>query len=333
MSGEPLREPAVADWWQGCAMGLSVGVDVGGTKIAAGVVDEAGVILDQVRVPTPADDPAKLRATIAELAGELAGRHDVKAVGIGAAGFVNAERTALFFSAHVSWGTEPVTDILQDSLGLPVTVENDGNAAAWAEYVYGAGQGVPDQLMVALGTGVGGGLILRGEIYRGGHGVAGEIGHLGLVPHGRPCECGRNGCLEEYASGSSLQRMAQEAAADGSAPVLLAAADGDPTAVTGAQVTELAEAGEPEALELFDKLAAPLGIGISSLVSILDPSVVILGGGVSDAGELLLGPTRAAVERELSGRGRRPSPEVRLAALGNDAGLIGAADLARLATS
>jgi glucokinase len=216
---------------------------------------------------------------------------------------------------------------------MPVTVENDGNAAAWAEYVYGAGQGVPDQLMVALGTGVGGGLILGGEIYRGGHGVAGEIGHIGLVPHGRLCECGRQGCFEEYASGSSLQRMAREAAADGSAPALLAAAGGDPTAVTGAQVTELAGAGEPEALALFDRLAEHLGIGISTLVSILDPTLVILGGGVSDAGELLLGPTRAALERELSGRGRRPPPDLRLAALGNDAGLIGAADLARRAAS
>ena len=314
-------------------MGLAVGVDVGGTKIAAGVVDESGTIIDHTREPTPTDDPAALRAKITDLAVELSRRHDVMAVGVGAAGFVNAERTGLFFSAHVDWGTDPVTDLLQDSLGMPVTVENDGNAAAWAEYVYGAGQGVPDQLMVALGTGIGGGLILGGEIYRGGHGVAAEIGHLGLVPGGRLCECGRHGCFEEYASGSSLQRMAREAAADGSAPALLAAAGGDPRAVTGAQVTELAAAGEAEALALFDKLAEPLGLGISTLVSILDPTVVVLGGGVSEAGELLLGPTRPALERELSGRGHRPPPELRLAALGNDAGLIGAADLARRVAS
>jgi glucokinase len=231
----------------------------------------------------------------------------------------------------MQWGTERVDDILQDSLGMPVTVENDGAAAAWAEYTYGAGKGVPDQLMVALGTGIGGGLILDGEIYRGGHGVAAEIGHLGLVPRGRLCECGRQGCFEEYASGSSLQRMAREAAADGSAPALLAAAGGDPQAVTGAQVTELAQKGEPEALALFDALAEPLGLGIATLVAILDPTVVVLGGGVSEAGELLLDPTRPALDRELSGRGHRPPPELRLAALGNDAGLIGAADLARRA--
>lgn len=312
-------------------MGLAVGVDVGGTKIAAGVVDESGTIIDRTRVPSPADDPEQLRRTITELAVELAGRHDVVAVGVGAAGFVNKDRNALFFSAHVQWGTDRVDDILQDSLGMPVTVENDGNAAAWAEYTYGAGKGVPDQLMVALGTGIGGGLILGGEIYRGGHGVAAEIGHLGLVPRGRLCECGRQGCFEEYASGSSLQRMAREAAADGSAPALLAAAGGDPQAVTGAQVTELAQKGEPEALALFAALAEPLGLGIATLVAILDPTVVVLGGGVSEAGELLLDPTRPALERELSGRGHRPPPELRLAALGNDAGLIGAADLARRA--
>lgn len=314
-------------------MGLAVGVDVGGTKVAAGVVDDSGAIVESTKVPTPADDPRKLRDTITELVQELAGRHDVVSVGLGAAGFVNAERTGLYFSPHVAWGDEPVTGLLQESLGLPVTVENDGNAAAWAEHVYGAGQGVPDQLMVALGTGIGGGIILGGEIYRGGHGVAAEIGHLGLVPGGRLCECGRQGCFEEYASGSALQRLAREAAGDGSAPKLLAAAGGDPDEVRGSLVTELAQAGEDEAIRLFERLAEPLGMGIASLVAVLDPTVVVLGGGVSEAGELLLGPTRPSLERQLSGRGRRPAPELRLAALGNDAGLIGAADLGRRAAT
>lgn len=314
-------------------MGLAIGVDVGGTKIAAGVVDESGAIVDQVRVPTPAEDPEALRATITRLAGDLAARHEVVAVGVGAAGFVNRKRTGLSFSAHVAWGTEPVAGPLQEALDLPVAIENDGNAAAWAEFTFGGGRGVPDQLMVAIGTGIGGGLILDGEIYRGGHGVAGEIGHLGIVPRGRLCECGRQGCFEEYASGSALQRMAREAAADGTAPRLLAGAGGEPMAVTGKQVTELARAGEQEALTLFDRLAEPLGLGIATLVSILDPTVVVLGGGLSEAGELLLGPTRPALERELSGRGHRPPPELTLAVLGNDAGLIGAADLARRSAS
>lgn len=310
-------------------MGLAIGVDVGGTKIAAGVVDESGAVVDQVRVPTPTEDAEALRATIARLALDLARAHDVVAVGVGAAGFVNKARNGLHFSAHIDWGTDPVAGPLQEAVGMPVSIENDGNAAAWAEYTFGGGQGVPDQLMVALGTGIGGGLILDGEIYRGGHGLAGEIGHLGIVPQGRLCECGRRGCFEEYASGSALQRMAQEAAADGAAPMLLAAADGDPAAVSGKKVTELARAGEQEALDLFERLAAPLALGITTLVSILDPTVVVLGGGVSEAGELLVGPLRPALEVELSGTGHRPAPELRLAVLGNDAGLIGAADLAR----
>jgi glucokinase len=306
-------------------------VDVGGTKLAAGVVDDSGLVLEQRRVRTPADDPAGLRAAITVLVQDLKSRHDITAVGIGAAGFINADRTGVYFSAHVAWGNAPVTDALQDAVGLPVSIENDGNAAAWAEHAFGAGRGVPDQLMVALGTGIGGGLILGGELYRGGHGVAAEIGHLNLVPGGRLCECGREGCFEEYASGSALVRMAREAAADGSAPTLLAAAEGDPKAVTGEHVTELARAGHEEGRRLFEKLAEPLGNGIATLVAVLDPTLVVIGGGVSEAGEFLLAPTRPALESELSGRGHRKPPELCIAVLGNDAGLIGAADLARRA--
>ena len=310
-------------------MSLAIGVDVGGTKIAAGVVDESGLLLEQQRVRTPDDDPEALRSAIVVLIQDLKAKHDVVAVGIGAAGFVNAERTGVFFSAHVPFGNAPFSEKLQESVGLPVAIENDGNAAAWAEHAFGAGQGVDDQLMVALGTGIGGGLILGGELYRGGHGVAAEIGHINLVPGGRQCECGREGCWEEYASGNALVRMAREAAADGSAPKLLAEADGDASAVTGHQVTELARAGHEEGLRMFEQLAEPLGNGLATLVAVLDPTLVVVGGGVSEAGEFLLEPVRPALERQLSGRGHREAPELRLAALGNDAGLIGAADLAR----
>jgi glucokinase len=218
--------------------------------------------------------------------------------------------------------------LLQKAIGLPVVVENDGNAAAWAEFRFGAGKGVPDQLMVAIGTGIGGGLILDGALYRGGHGVAAEIGHLGLVRNGLPCPCGRRGCLEQYASGSALQRQARAAAADGTAPTLLAAGE-DPHSITGAMVTERAQAGDAVAMKLFEECADALGVGIASLVAVLDPRLVILGGGVSEAGDIVLKPTRAALEREVPGGPHRPFPELRLAALGNDAGLIGAADLAR----
>jgi glucokinase len=312
-------------------MTFAVGVDVGGTKIAAGVVDEQGTVLEQTRLPSPKDDAEELRSAIVGVVEEFRSRHEVAAVGIGAAGFVRANRRGMLFAPHLVWGDDPLADVLQDRLGLPVVMENDGNAAAWAEFVFGAGAGVPDQMTVALGTGVGGGLILGGELYRGGQGVAAEVGHIGLVRDGRPCKCGRRGCLEQYASGSALSSDARQAAREGRAPALLERAGGDPDAVTGQMVTELAEAGDPAAVALFGELGAALAVGIATLVAVLDPDLVLVGGGVSQAGELLLRPTRAALSEEITGRGHRPEPELRLAALGNDAGLIGAADLARRA--
>jgi glucokinase len=310
-------------------MSLTIGVDVGGTKVAAGVVDDHGAILERVREASPSDDADALRAVIERAVAALREHHEVTAVGVGAAGFVSSSRRDVLFAPNLKWGEEPVSDVLEASLRLPVVVENDGNAAAWAERRFGAGQGVPDQLMVALGTGVGGGLVLEDRLYRGGHGVAAEIGHLNLYPGGRPCKCGRTGCLEQYASGTALQGDARRAAAAGEAPGLLEAAGGDPEAVTGALVTRLARAGDADALRLFAQLADWLGTGIASLVAVLDPRLVLIGGGVSEAGEILLGPLADVVDRELTGRGHRPGPELRTAALGNDAGLIGAADLAR----
>ena len=310
-------------------MSLAVGVDVGGTKIVGGVVDDDGRVLERTRRPSPNHDATELREAVVAVVRELSSGHPVTQVGVGAAGPVRADRRGIYFAPHLVWGTEPVADLLADELGLPVVLENDGNAAAWAESRFGAGRGLLDQLLVTVGTGVGGGLILNGELVRGGHGMAGEIGHIGLVRGGRPCECGRLGCLEEYASGSSLTHNAREAAAAGTAPALLAAADGDATAVTGAMVTELALAGDTDALRLFDEVGDALGTGIASLVAVLDPTVVLIGGGVSQAGDALMDPTRRALTREITGQDRRPHPELRLAALGDDAGLIGAADLAR----
>lgn len=310
-------------------MSLTVGVDVGGTKIAAGVVDDAGAILTSTRHPSPKESAAELRAVVGEIVAELRAEHDVTAVGVGAAGAVRSDRRHVAFAPHLDWGTEPFADLLSADVGLPVVIENDANAAAWAEYRFGAGQGVEDQLMVAVGTGVGGGIVLDGGIYRGGHGMAAEIGHIVFVPDGLPCPCGRRGCFEQYASGTALTRQAQEAARALRAPHLLAAAGGDAEAVTGVMVTDLAERGDEEAVALLAVLGRHLGTGIASLVAVLDPSLVVIGGGVSEAGELLRGPAEAALHDEITGGSHRPAPSVVVAALGNDAALIGAADLAR----
>jgi glucokinase len=309
-------------------MSLTIGLDVGGTKIAAGLVDESGVVLRRVRLDSPKHDPDELGDALAVAVERLREGHDIDAVGVGAAGFVSSDRDHVFFAPHLEWGDEGVGTRLSKRTGLRVVVENDANCAAWAERTYGAGKGHRDQLMVALGTGIGGGVILDDRLHRGGHGVAAEIGHITLVEDGRLCQCGRLGCWEEYASGSALVRMAKEAAARGEAPSLLERA-GSVVGITGALVTEVALAGAEDARSVFVALAHHLAAGMSTLISVLDPTLIVLGGGVSEAGDLLLHPAREALARETSGDGRVPLPEVVLAQLGNSAGMVGAADLAR----
>lgn len=310
-------------------MTLTVGVDVGGTKMAAGVVDEHGHVLDRAKRPSPSEDAEELLAAICDLVGELRGSHDLAAVGVGAAGFVSSDRRRVLFAPHLQWGPGPQADQLESELGIPVVIENDANAAAWAEFRFGAGQGVLDQLMVAVGTGVGGGIILNGEPHRGHTGVGAEIGHINHIPGGRPCPCGRLGCWEQYASGSALERDAQAAAAEGRAPLLLERAGGNAAQVSGRLVSELAQSGEPEAVQLLNDLGERLGHGIATLVSALDPGLVLLGGGVSESGGKLLEAVRASLDTQITGRGHRDVPPVRLAQLGNEAGMIGSADLAR----
>jgi glucokinase len=311
---------------------LAVGVDIGGTKVAAGVVDPDGRVLARALRPTPSRDVRLVEETIVEVVRELAAAHDVRAVGIGAAGFVDAQRARVLFSPHLAWRDEPLRDALGAALELPVVVENDANAAAWAEWRFGAGRGETRLVCVTLGTGIGGGIVLEGVLQRGRFGMAGEFGHMVVVPDGRRCECGNRGCLEQYASGNVLGREARELALAGS-PVavgLLERVGGDVEALAGPVVTAAARDGDPCAVELFDDVGRWLGIGLANLAAALDPGLFVIGGGVSDAGELLLGPAREAFRRTLTGRGYRPVARIRAAAFGPEAGLVGAADLARL---
>jgi glucokinase len=312
-------------------MALAIGVDIGGTKVAAGVVDETGGVLALVRRPTPGEDVAGTEDAIAESVAELAERYEVVAVGIGAAGWIANDRATVLFSPHLAWRDEPLKAALVDRIGLPVTVENDANAAAWAEYRYGAARGERVVACVTLGTGIGGGLVVSGVLYRGAFGVACEWGHMAVVPDGRRCACGNRGCWEMYASGTALARDARELAevSPVAAHRLLQLVDGDPAALTGTDVTAAAREGDPAAVEIFTAMGRWLGRGIASLAAIIDPSVVVIGGGVSEAGDLLLAPAREAFGATLTGRGFRPAAPIRIAALGPDAGLIGAADLAR----
>jgi glucokinase len=308
-------------------------VDIGGTKIAAGVVDETGAVLARARRETPhrSTAPSLVEDAIVDVVGELADAHPVAAVGVGAAGFVDAARASVLFSPHLSWRHEPLREALGRRFDLPVVVENDANCAAWGEWRFGAGRGEDHLLVVNLGTGIGGGIVLDGRLQRGRYGVAGEFGHVQVVVGGHRCECGNRGCWEQYASGKALVREARGLAASGSpmAYRLLERVDGDPAAISGELVADLARTGDPASQELFGELGGWLGVGLANLAAAFDPGRFVIGGGVSEAEELLLAPAREAFRRTLTGRGFRPEAPIVRAGLGVDAGVVGAADLAR----
>ncbi|HBW20259.1 MAG: ROK family glucokinase [Streptosporangiaceae bacterium] len=312
-------------------MSLTIGIDVGGTKVAAGVVDEQGRIVEKLRRSTPAARPDQTVRVIGEAIMELLGRHEVEAVGIGAAGFVDETRSTVLFAPNLAWRDERIQKQLADLVGLPVIVENDANAAAWAEMRLGAARGQEHVLLITVGTGIGAGFVLDGRLYRGRWGVAGEPGHYRVVPDGRLCGCGNRGCWEQYASGSALVAEARDFArrSPGAAVRLLQLGGGSAEGIDGPAVTQAAQEGDTGALRCFDIVGRWLGTGLADLAAILDPGCFVIGGGVSEAGDLLVAPARAAFEQCLTGRTYRQFAEIRLAQLGADAGLIGASYLAR----
>lgn len=311
-------------------MALAIGVDIGGTKVAGGVVDDDGQVIDHERRGTPGHDIASTESTIVEVVQTLAARHRVSAVGIGAAGWIANDHATVLFSPHLAWRNEPLRDALAGRIPLPLIVENDANAAAWAEYRFGAAREQAVVVCVTLGTGIGGGLVVDGSVYRGGYGIACEYGHMTVVPDGRRCACGNRGCWEMYASGRALARDAAELAAN--SPVAAAAMielAGSVDELTGPVVTAAAAAGDRAAQSICTTMGRWLGHGLAGLAAVIDPTMFVIGGGVSAAGELLLRPAREEFAHTLTGRGFRPVAAVELAALGPEAGLIGAADLAR----
>ena len=314
-------------------MTLTIGVDVGGTKVAGGVVDVHGTVLAQNRRETPADDPAGTRDTIVEVAAELARQYPAaRAIGIGAAAWIDAAGSTVLFAPNLAWHDEPLRDYVAKAVGLPTVLENDANVAAWAEFRYGAARHADDSMvMITVGTGIGGGIVLSGELWRGANGIAGELGHITSVPDGHPCGCGRLGCLEQYASGKALLRFARAGARQEPhrASLLLELAGGDPMGITGRQVTEAAKKGDEVAREAFATIGYWLGAAMVDLTQIFDPQMLVVGGGVIDAGELLMGPAERTYRDQLQQRGRFPVAELKAAETGSAAGVVGAADLAR----
>jgi glucokinase len=306
---------------------LNVGIDIGGTKIAGGVVDAAGYIVEKLRVPTPTD-PAALVDAVVTMATTLRDRHDVHAIGVAAAGFIDHDRATVIYAPNISWRNEPLKAVLEGRLNARVTIENDANAAGWGEFRFGAGRDCTDMVMLTMGTGVGGAVVTDGELYRGGHGIAAELGHVRFERNGRRCGCGQNGCLEQYASGRALQAEAAAIAASGADGAALAAARGADGSIPGQEISRLVLAGDPGALEALRRVATALGEACGGFQAVLDPELFVIGGGVAQLGEAVIEPVRMAYETSLPGYGDRPVAEFAVAALGNDAGLIGVADLA-----
>ncbi len=308
---------------------LNVGIDIGGTKIAGGVVSADGEIVEGLRVPTP-DKTSDLADAVAEMVRELASRHDVHAVGVAAAGFIDATRSVIIHAPNIDWHDEPLRAELEARIGRPVTLENDANAAGWGEYRFGAGRGSNNLVMLTLGTGVGGAVVIDGQLLVGGNGVGGELGHIRFIRGGWPCGCGQNGCLEQYASGRALQREIADIADAGGIGAGLAAARDDRGIVPADAMTRLVSQQDPGALEAIHRVATALGEACGGFQAVLDPELFVIGGGVADLGERLLEPVRIAYETSLPGYGERPVAGFAIATLGNDAGLIGVADLARI---
>jgi glucokinase len=311
---------------------LTIGVDIGGTKVLGGVVDGLGKILTTHRKDTPKEGGVALTETIAEVILALKAQYSATAVGISAAGFVSSDRKTMLATPNISgWNGINLESEISQRVNLPVVIENDANAAAWGEARYGAGRGESQMMMLTVGTGIGGGIVVDGSLHRGAFGIAAEFGHLRVVPDGHLCGCGARGCFEQYASGNALMRHAREAiaATPDAAHNLLARGNGTLEGLSGKHITEAARDGDMVALAAFNTTAQWLGAGIASLAVLLDPACVVIGGGVIDAGEILLEPTRAALERYMPFQGKHPSPRIVAAELGNDAGVVGAADLAR----
>lgn len=310
----------------------SVGIDIGGTKIAGALVDDAGNVVEELRVKSPITDPGEMVEAIASVINQLTSGQRVIGVGVAAAGFLSADREIMFHSPNIAaWRNEPLKSRLQDKTSFPVLLENDANAAGWAEFRFGAGRNVSSMIMLTIGTGVGGAVVTEGQLLKGGFGIGGELGHVMLVPGGRACGCGLNGCLETYASGTALLQAARDLA-DSADPLgeSLRKLNSDSGDLTGEQLYQAIMEDDPGALGLISELGKNLGIAIGSVfVPVLDPELVVVGGGVSAVGERLLDPMRAGYSKSLPAKGYRPELTIVKAQFLNQAGLIGAADLAR----
>ena len=311
---------------------LAIGIDIGGTKILGALVDESGKILFEERVPSPAQDPDKMVEVVVALIKSITEKATEVIVGVGvaAAGFIDADQSTILYAPNLNWRHEPLRERLQALVPHKVVIENDANAAGWAEYKFGAGRGAKDMVMLTLGTGVGGAVIADYKLRRGGFGIGGELGHVKVVQDGKQCGCGRKGCVEQYASGTAVLKAAKKlASSDGPAGRRLRELKEQAGELNGHLVYQALLEGDQGARQVVAEAGDYLGQAMGTISAVLDPQIYVIGGGLSEAGELILEPIRQAFSKELPARGFRPEAKVVAAQFSNQAGVIGAADLAR----
>jgi glucokinase len=308
---------------------LTVGLDLGGTKVLGVVADDAGRVVAELRRPTPPGREAALSEMVAVLDELRAVVPAAAAVGVGVPGLVDFDGVLRYAPNLPGFEGVEVRAIVEAASELPVAVDNDANLATLAEVLHGAARGRSEVLMVTLGTGIGGGMVIGGRLYRGGQGFAAEIGHVTVDPDGPQCACGARGHWEAVASGTALGRTGREWAARGEAPGVLARAGGRVDAIRGYHVGAAALSGDPDGLALISAHGRAVAIGLGGLVNVLDPEVVVIGGGLVELGDVLLEPIRRELPGFVEAPAHRALPPIVAAQLGEHAGAVGGAALAR----
>ena len=311
-----------------------VGIDLGGMSIKAGLVDENGRILKKLTCPTGVErgakavveDMARLTLDVVEQGG--AKLEDVKAIGIGLPGIQDPETGRVPFCTNLGWHDVPVIEWMHEIVDKPIYIQNDATVAGLAESVAGVSANVKNIVFLTLGTGVGGGIVLDGKVYSGSHGVGSELGHMITVAGGDLCTCGNRGCWERYSSASALIRMGREAAAQAPDCLIMQKAGGCVEKISAKTVMDSAKEGDPVALKVFDQYIYNICTGLVGIINFIDPEMIVLGGGVSLAGEFLLNAVREKLPTMVFYK-TMPYARIELATLGNDAGIIGAAMLGR----
>lgn len=310
---------------------IRIGIDIGGTGIQSGIVDNEGNITHRTSIKTSTNIPFEVQIeNLANNVKEMVlsagyGVEDIASIGIGIPGLADQKTGDVIKCTNMNWHNVPFRSEFQKHLNVPIFIDNDATVAGLAEYAAGVSKGTSSSVFITIGTGIGAGIVINGKVWSGAHGIGSELGHVILKLDGEPCTCGNRGCLERYCSATAIIRMGREAAAEHSETAMILKA-GSVEGITAKTVFDCAKENDPVAKEVFDYYISCLAQAIASIVNLIDPEVIVLGGGVSKAGDFLLDALKREVPKYVIFN-TLPMPELKLAVLGSDAGIVGAASL------